>query len=279
MLMTATTFGVAANDAGSCQIDTLIDCNADMPKSTMKTGWQFGVGVASAVNVPVYIGAKETHSAILPLPYITYRSPNLTIGQGGIVAQLFDSKKWMLSVSLSGAIPVESDDAAIRKGMPDVDAIFEFGPSLKYYLLGDDDSQNAAFIDLNVRQASTIKFQNLDLTSSPAIVARYQLPNTWFGGRVNARISLGYEFVSASYADLFYSVAKRFETNERIAYQAPGGYGGYRINGGLRWQQGQHIVSSFIALVDISSAKYVDSPLIKTTQHLYGGMVYFYLFE
>ncbi|MDC2890396.1 MipA/OmpV family protein [Psychrosphaera algicola] len=191
-----------------------------MPKESQPSGWTFGVGVATAVNVPVYIGAKETRSAILPIPYINYRSPNLKIGQGGIVARLFDSEKWLLSVSLSGAIPVDSDDAEARKGMPDINAIFEFGPSLKYYLVGDDSSPDAIFLDMNIRQARTIKFTNLKLTSSPSILMRKGLSQTFFGGKVNTRLKLGYEFVSEDYANEFYGVSPEYMTDERDAFVA-----------------------------------------------------------
>ncbi|MBU2883097.1 MipA/OmpV family protein [Psychrosphaera sp. B3R10] len=272
-------FSALADDAGGCQIELLLDCDLDMPKESQPSGWTFGVGVATAVNVPVYIGAKETRSAILPIPYINYRSPNLKIGQGGIVARLFDSEKWLLSVSLSGAIPVDSDDAEARKGMPDINAIFEFGPSLKYYLVGDDSSPDAIFLDMNIRQARTIKFTNLKLTSSPSILMRKGLSQTFFGGKVNTRLKLGYEFVSEDYANEFYGVSPEYMTDERDAFVAPGGFAGFRVNGGVRWQLKRHIVSSFFAYADISGAKYVDSPLVKSKQHLYGGLVYFYLFE
>lgn len=279
LLVLGCSFTTQANEAGTCRVDELLDCQSQFPSTALKSGWQFGVGVASVTNVPIYIGAEETRSVIVPVPYITYTSEKLKIGQGGIVGRLFDSEKWLLSVSLSGAIPVNSDKTEARRGMADIDAIFEFGPSLKYYLWGRENSPDAAFFDLNIRQSRTIKLRNLKFTSSPAVVIRKQLATYWFGGKVNIRGRLGWELVSDDYASEFYSVPDNAVTAERTAFHAQGGYAGYRANTSIRWQSGPHIVSSFLALADIGGAQYVASPLVKTKRHFYGGMVYFYLFE
>lgn len=273
------TISANANEAGTCQLDELLDCDLELPAKPNKHGWQLGIGVATIHNVPVYIGAKESRTATFPIPYITYNSPKLKIGQGGIVGRLFDSDKWLLSVSLSGAIPVNSEDTVVRKGMADIDAIFEFGPSLKYYFLGNDKAPDAGFLDLNIRKSYTLGLRSLKLASSPGVVVRTRLADLYWGGNINLRGRLGVEFVSSDYASEFYGVSAEDVTATRSEYTAAGGYGGVRASGSVRWQKNRHIVSSFIALADIGGANYVDSPLIKKTRHVYGGMVYFYLFE
>ena len=268
---------IGAQGAANCDLGELLDCDLDQPKKS--SGWRFGVGVATAVNIPDYIGSDESRNFLLPVPYISYVGEKLRIGQGGIVGQLFKSDKWFLSVSLSGAIPVDSDDNAARKGMNDLDAVFEYGPSLKYYIYGSERQPDALFLDLNVREARTIEFDNLQFSSSPSLVMRKKLQQNYFGGAVSWVARFRWEFVSDQYADYFYSVAPKFETANRPEYRAKGGSAGYRINSNIRWKKNQHVVGIFMAFADLNDAAFVDSPLVKTKQHWYGGMSYFWLFD
>lgn len=270
-----------ASDAGTCDIAEIVGCNQDISYTETddkKSGWTFGMGAAAAVNIPEYIGSDESRSFVLPVPYINYTSPKLKIGQGGIVGKLFESDKWFLSLSLSGAIPVDSDDNEARKGMPDIEAVFEYGPSLQYYLMGTNDAADAIFIDFNFREARTLSFDTLDVSASPAVVVRQKLDKPLFGGKVNWVVRYKQEFVSNRYAQYFYGVESEYATAERPVYEASGGNGGYRVTSSVRWQKGKHIVSGFFVYADLFSADYADSPLVKTKHHSYGGISYFKLF-
>lgn len=267
---------VLAKDAASCDMGELLGCDADLEKST--SGWRFGVGVAAAQNIPHYIGSDETRNFVLPVPYISYQGPKLSIGQGGIVGKLFRSERWFLSLSLSGAIPVNSDSNNARRGMDDLDAVFEYGPSLKYYFLGTDTNPNALFIDLNFREARTLEFDTLDLSSSPSLALRQKFDKPVWGGSLSWVLRYRLEYVSNRYADYFYSVPEQFSTSQRPTYRAKGGSAGYRVTTTWRWRKDHHLLGMFMAYADINQASYVNSPLVKTTHHLYGGLSYFWLF-
>lgn len=92
--------------------------------------WEFGVG-AFGLTAPAYPGAIERNNRVLPLPYLLYRGEVLRADQSGIGARLFRSDRLEFDVGLAGALPSDSDDVAIREGMPDLGALFEFGPRLK----------------------------------------------------------------------------------------------------------------------------------------------------
>lgn len=267
-------------EAGSCDLLEIIDCDKNQANVKPLEGkWVFGVGVASVNNVPDYVGSDETRQLLLPIPYIFYNGPKFKISQSGIAGKLFNSEKLFVSLSLSGAIPVNSDKNNARKGMDDIDAVFEYGPSFKYFLIGNDSAFNALYLDLNFREARTIKFNSLNFSSSPSLVARRKLDSELFLGSLSISSTLKFEYVSNQYAQTFYGVEPMFATPERQAYQAKGGYAGYRFNTGVRWSRDNHIVNFFLAYSDISSAAYASSPLVKTTHHTLFGGSYIWLFE
>jgi outer membrane scaffolding protein for murein synthesis (MipA/OmpV family) len=92
--------------------------------------WEFGVG-AFGLTAPAYPGADDGNNRVLPLPYLLYRGEVLRADQSGIGARLFRSDRLEFDVGLAGALPSDSDDVEIRAGMPDLGALFEFGPRLK----------------------------------------------------------------------------------------------------------------------------------------------------
>ena len=271
---------IAEVGAGSCEILEVIDCDKNQANLTPEKGkWIFGVGIASVNGVPEYIGSDESRELLLPVPYIYYNGPKMKISQSGINGKLFNSENLYVSLSLSGAIPVNSDKNKARKGMDDIDGVIEYGPSFKYFLKGGDTKNNALFIDINFREARTFKNESLNFSSSPSIVFRKRLEEDYFLGHVSISGSFKFEFVSDKYAQTFYGVDPIFATATREQYTALGGYAGFRFNTGLRWQKDNQIVSLFFAHSDISAAKYSSSPLVKVTTHnLFGGS-YFWLFN
>jgi outer membrane scaffolding protein for murein synthesis (MipA/OmpV family) len=267
-------------DAGSCDVFEVIDCDKNtIPPKEEKGRWILGVGLAYAHGVPDYIGSDESRNLTLPLPYILYNGPKMKISSSGINRKLFHNDKLFVSLSLSGAIPVDSDKNQARKRMDDIDAVIEYGPSFKYFLQGNNKADSALFIDLNFREARTLKLDSLNFSSSPSVVFRKKLQQDYLGGRVSMSSTFKFEFVSDKYAQTFYGVDEAFETETRESYKAEGGYAGIRFNSSLRWQRDNQIVSLFFAYSDIRAAKYVSSPLVKVTSHSLFGGSYFWLFD
>lgn len=266
-----------AVDSATCDVIQELDCE-DKLGTEEKGELILGVGVGTALGVPDYIGSDETRDLLLPLPFISYNGPRLKVSQSGITGKLFNSEKWFFSLSLSGAIPVDSSDNQARNGMDDLEAVFEYGPSLKYFFQGQDDTEDALYLDLNFREARTLSLSTLDLNASPSLVWRKRLEKSYFSGKVNVGSQFRLEFVSDGYAHYFYGVSPEFATLERPSYRAKGGYAGYRFNNNLRWKKGPHQVSFFLGYASITSASFIDSPLVKRKSHVYSGGAYFYIF-
>ena len=266
-----------AVDTATCDVIQQLDCEEQLG-SEQKGTLVLGVGVGTALGVPDYIGSNETRNVLLPLPFISYNGPRLKVSQSGITGKLFNSEKWFLSLSLSGALPVNSDDNKARAGMGDLDAVFEYGPSLKYFFYGKDSSDDALYLDINFREARTLELDTLDINSSPSIVWRKKITSPILSGTVNVGSSFRLEYVSNRYAQYFYGVEAQDVTNERALYKSSGGFAGYRMNSSARWRKGPHQVSFFVGYANIADASFANSPLVKRHQHVYGGSAYFYLF-
>lgn len=271
-------FGVKAEpNAAQCDLVSQLACSTEVEEQSSKL--VLGLGVGTAVGVPEYVGSDETRNFLLPLPYISYNGPRLKVSQSGITGKLFNSDKWFLSLSLSGAIPVSSKDNAARAGMEDLEAVFEYGPSLKYFFNGSEGSDDALFFDFNFRQARTISFDALGVNASPSLVWRNKLPFQLYGGELKLTSQIRWEFVSSEYANYFYGVTAKDVTNTRAEFQANGGFAGYRVNNSLRWQKGNIVLSAFVGYANISGAEFVHSPLVKRHQHLFAGGAFFWLFD
>jgi len=267
-----------ATDGATCNVLEELDCDSRLAEEEQGR-LIFGAGVGSAIGIPEYIGSDESRNYLLPLPYISYNGPRLKISRSGITGKLFNSDKWFLSLSLSGAIPVDSKDNEARRGMEDLEAVFEYGPSLKYFFNGRDDSDDAFYLDLNFREARTLSFDSLDINASPSLVWRTKLPNQIMSGNVKFTSQIRWEFVSNRYSQYFYGVESKDVTESRMFYQSDGGYAGYRINNSVRWQRDNLVFSLFVGYANISGARFADSPLVKKHEHLYAGSALFWLFD
>ena len=182
-------------DSANCDVSTELDCDARLGSEESGT-LILGAGVGGVIGVPDYVGSDETRKILLPLPYISYNGPRLKVSRCGITGKLFNSEKWFLSLSLSGAIPVDSEDNRARAGMEDLEAVIEYGPSLKYFFNGNDNADNALFLDFNFREARTLSFDSLKINSSPSLVWRRKLDRPVLSGEVKLTSQIRWEFVS-----------------------------------------------------------------------------------
>ncbi len=112
--------------------------------------WEIGLfnGVA---QLPHYRGSDEYKLWALPLPYLIYRGEILRTNKDGVRGVFFKSSQFELSLSGSGNPPVDDDNEA-RDGMPDLDAIGEIGPALKWFLTGPM-SRNPIYLKFSARGA------------------------------------------------------------------------------------------------------------------------------
>jgi outer membrane scaffolding protein for murein synthesis (MipA/OmpV family) len=236
--------------------------DAPQPPPPQETRFELGVGVAGA-DFPVYDGAAEKRTFVLPFPYFTIRSRFLDADRDAVRGKLLRGDDWSLDVDFGGNVDVTSSDTKERQGMPDLDWLGEVGPVLRYHAWRGGPGNG---IDLVVPariadSVNVLDFHHRGFDSDPRIEWRA----TWFqagNDRLILDANLAARFVDRGYADYYYSVTPQYATPTRPSYDAPGGYGGWSSQAGVSWHRGDMVYGAFIEHTSLHGAKYQSSPLV-----------------
>lgn len=215
------------------QSQTVTSLNGDGEDKPL---WEVGV-FAAAFNLPEYPAAEKNRNNVIAAPYIVYRGDIFRIGDGSAARAVALEKDWIeIDLSLDAAFNADSSDNSIRKGMPDLDYLFEVGPQIKFRLkkFSFEDSGNAKLsLDVKTRSVFSTDLSNF---GHRGYVIHPELSYDHFGlfGE-NSRLSINFSPVwgSEKLHDYFYQVSGEFATDNRPEYDAKGGYLGSEISVGL----------------------------------------------
>jgi outer membrane scaffolding protein for murein synthesis (MipA/OmpV family) len=237
-----------------------IACITTLQAEESKPLWELGVGLVG-LNFPDYRGSKHQRNYLLPLPYLIYRGERLKVNREGLRGLLYDSEHIKLDISLDGGVPVESDDNTVRGGMPDLDPMFEIGPSLKILLAKNATSKLS--LRLPVRAAFATDFTYIDhegwlFHPQLGLDAFVDTTRHWKFG-----IAVGPLYASRDYHDYYYGVAH--------AYAAKGGYSGTRLAMSLSWQRDRLQFGAFLRYDDLHGTAFEDSPLLEQDHSFMAG--------
>jgi len=181
--------------------------------------WEVGLG-AAALSAPAYPGADDRTSRLLPVPFLLYRGEVLRADQSGIGARLFRSDRLEFDVGLAGALPSDSDDVTVRDGMPDLGALFEFGPRLKIRVA--DLSPNSRLrAELPVRAVIEARggLRRQGWTVEPKLAYEVRGERGLWSAEANASVVVGDSRINR----YFYEVAPQYASAARPAYAADSG--------------------------------------------------------
>jgi len=95
------------------------------------------------------------------------------------------------------------------------------------------------------------------------------LNNEWELG-----VSIGPQFGTADYHDVYYGVDEEFATADREAYQSDSGYTGARAQLSFKNKGKKNGLLFFLRYDNIDGATFEDSPLVETNDNLTAGFVY-----
>jgi len=232
--------------------------------------WEFGIGIAG-INFPDYRGSQHQQNYLFPLPYFIYRGEKLKVNRKGMRGLLYHSKRLTLDISLDGGVPVDSDDNTIRQGMPDLDPVFEIGPSLKILLAQNTAKIMKLSLRLPVRAAFATDLSyihNEGWLFHPHLGFDTVVGTTrdWKFG-----ISAGALYANQDYHEYYYGVAPKYATSARPAYTAKGGYSGARFSLALSRQLQNLWFGAFLRYDDLQNTVFEDSPLLEQKESLMVG--------
>ena len=235
-------------------------------------GLELGAGLL-AVSLPDYRGSRRSSTYVFPIPFIRYRGEHVRIDEGarGI---FFESEDLSLSLSSNLAFAGE-DDTPEREGMDDLDSLIEVGPSLNYRF--HRLQHGALWIDLPLRFAYTLDsdFEHVGKVFQPRI--SWRKPELQLGDW-KLRTSIGPLIASKSYHAYYYSVDSTEATSSRPAYDASGGYSGYRGEFTYSKRIGDYWLGGFVRYDNLRNSQIDDSPLVTETETWMGGVALVWVF-
>jgi outer membrane scaffolding protein for murein synthesis (MipA/OmpV family) len=248
---------------------TIVNANECKSLSEAKTEWTLGLG-AGVFDYNLYPGEKATNRLIIPAPYFTFCSPWLEIDRG-IKGFLYDSEFIILDISADFGLPVDSDDSPAREGMPDLDLMVQFGPSLEFLLNDKNKNYFDARFEIPVRVAFVT-----DINSAENIGYLFE-PRFSFNHRRQARTglshkaTLGVKFSTEDYHSYYYDVAAEFSTATRPEYKSDAGYGGSFIDYSINYKTKKFVYWTLLRYQSLHGAVFEDSPLVLTDDYYFIG--------
>ncbi len=233
---------------------------------------ELGVG-AFAMNLPQYLGSEQSDSYVVPLPYIYYLDENIKIDRNQFTGKLWQDNHFYLDLSASGGVKVNSEDNEARSDMPDLDWVFELGPSVKYYFEGDPQKLSYFYLEAFARKATATDFHSLTDAGwryGPSIT--YQKAFSQLGsssllpevaGHFEFTTRFNINFSDDTYLNYYYGVPSEFANKKRASYQSRGGYAGSDVSVGLTYKVNAWWFAGFARYYNFSGAEYDNSPLLK----------------
>jgi MipA family protein len=240
-------------------------------QAEQKPLWEFGLG-GGVLAFPDYRGSDEMQLYPVPWPYFVYRGPFLKADRDGLRGELFDREYAEFSLSVSATIPVNSEDNAARRGMPDLKPTFEIGPSLELHLWHTADREVKLDLVMPLRVPITIESSPRSLQWVFAPRLNIDFDNV--GGRDgwDFGAGVGPVFAADRFHEYFYSVPARFATPDRPEYHADGGYSGMHALAALSKRFPKYWVGAFLRYDWLGGAQFEDSPLVRRRNYLAGGI-------
>lgn len=233
--------------------------------------WEFGAGLAY-IDFPVYRGADERKSYVLPVPYFLYNGEVLQVNRERVRGLIFKKDRVEMDVSVNGSVPARG--AKARQGMPDLDATLEMGPSLNFHLLFTPDKKNTFDLRMPLRAVIASDFKRVHhegwLFQPQLNLDFYDINrNGW-----NVGLVAGVIYSDRHYHGYFYNVAPQYATADRPAYTAPGGYAGTQFIFALNKRFPGYWVGGFAKWDNLNGAVFANSPLVRSKEYFtIGGAV------
>ncbi len=234
----------------------------------MKPLWEAGlVGIGG--YVPDYPASDENRLKAIVLPYLVYRGDIFRAGDRAILRGRFIHKdRFELDISLDGSFDTESDENLARRGMPDLDYLFEVGPRMQI-TLKDDFLRGKIDLEIPLQGVIATDFSSLSLKGlvfQPQVAWQH---NNFWGTGVRLKIGVCPIFATEDFMDYFFEVEPRFTTPARHAYDAQGGYLGSEMRLAAIRRIGKDLNIIGDMKMDVyTGSKNDDSPLFRDPSNL-----------
>ena len=193
---------------------------ADAPDDAAapKPLWEVGV-FGFAVSQPAYPGAAERTQRAFGLPFFIYRGKYFRADENTVGVRALKTPTTELDIGFAGSFGARSTDVAIRRGMPSLGTLFEFGPRLKVNLPAPMPGARLR-VELPLRAVLDVSdsFQGRGFSFEPELDFSLR---TSGGTRLGAKV--GMIFGDRKLNDYLYGVAPQYADATRPAYAGQAG--------------------------------------------------------
>jgi len=229
--------------------------------ASTETLWKLGVGMGN-ITANSYPGSDETESITSPIPYLKVKTEWFDLDREGLHTNWFKETKFRLDFTFDLGLPIKSDENELRTGMDDLDPVGQIGPLLVYQLV---DKKNVKW-QLQLPLAYAYRFDDIEMrsigwVSNPRIYFNYLIESS--GYPVDISASLGPVYGSDDYHQYYYNVDVDYANPSRNIYSTEEGDAGYRLNVSVTQRMNGYWLGLYLRYQNISSAVFVDSPLVK----------------
>lgn len=243
-------------------------------ESTPQPLWEIGTG-ALAASQQAYPGAAQRVGRGLVFPYLIYRGKIFRSDSDGLGLVAIKTAQIELDIGFAGAFGSSSNDIDVRRGMPDIGTLVEFGPRLKWKL-GAGPANGRLRADFAVRGVFDLSngFSNKGVSFEPKLV--YELNSGAWRYSTSAGLIMG----NQKLADTFYAVAPVYATATRPAYAAESGLIAARLAANISRQLSPHVrLFGFAQLDSLAGAANNASPLVQKRRGSTVGVGLIYTFS
>jgi outer membrane protein len=230
--------------------------------------WELGLFGVTGTQL-AYPGSAQRVTPTLVLPYFVYRGPLLRADQGTVGLRAARTATTELDIGFAGAVGSAASDNRVRRGMPDIGTLVEFGPRLRIDL-GSAPGGGRWGAALPLRGVFDLSdgFAHRGITFEPSLSWSRTARGGWRYG-VAGSVLLGNERI----ADTFYEVTPAQATAARPAYDARSGLIATR----LTFSAGRTIgedwrVFGYVRAETVAGAANRSSPLVEQRTGLSGGI-------
>ncbi|TWO69483.1 MipA/OmpV family protein [Caenimonas sedimenti] len=229
--------------------------------------WEIGV-VAGGISQQAYPGSDRQVNRGLVLPWATYRGRYLRADGESIGVRAVRTPVYEFDISVAGAFGSRANDDPVRRGMPDLGTLVEFGPRLRVNLGGT--AQDGLWrLDLPLRGVFDISdsFAYRGTIFQPGVSWSRRLPGAWNLG-TSASLVIADERLSST----FYEVEPVYATATRPAYEAKAGLLATRLSASLTKNLSRDWTVYLFARADtVAGAANRHSPLVSRTTGFTAG--------
>lgn len=234
--------------------------------------WELGAGLAG-FDIPLYIGSAQNKQYLVPVPYIKLKSKYLEIGEG-VKGFLFTSPTMRLDLSADAGVPVRSNDSIVRQGMPNLNTVLQFGPSLEITMSGSRTGLEELRLEFPVRLAlaTDIKHtENIGWIFEPRFT--YESRREHKQG-IAYSATFGLRYATRDYHAYYYDVDPAYATPQRPVFASDKGYSGLITNLVASWRDENMIYWATLRYRNLNNAAYENSSLVEVKDYyLFGAGV------